>query len=263
MQSKVNRISAEEARELLERSRDVLLLDVRQPEEYEKGHIPGAVLIPLPELPDRLSELKRGRDIVTYCRLGRRSLAAAHLIADELDAEVYTIDGGIMAWNGFIATGDVMTGLLLIENLKSPEEFLSFAYTLEDGSERFYLKVSESFGEDKIKKLFKILAEAEVSHKKTISEVLPDVSIDKRFIDRIESGIELQEVINIILEKKSPLEAIEYAMQIEINSLDLYMRMVKTLPSQLIDIFRKIIDEEKNHLRRLGNLLSSLESGTE
>ncbi|GER92867.1 rhodanese-like domain-containing protein [hot springs metagenome] len=107
MPSRVYRISPDEARRLFEKNRDTLLLDVRQPEEYKDGHIPGAVLLPLPELPDRLGELNVRNGIITYCRLGRRSLAAAQLIADERDAEVYTIDGGIMAWNGFVAKGEV------------------------------------------------------------------------------------------------------------------------------------------------------------
>jgi rhodanese-related sulfurtransferase len=43
------------------------VLDVRQPEEYEQiGHLPGAVLIPLPELPDRLAELDRGKPVLAY-----------------------------------------------------------------------------------------------------------------------------------------------------------------------------------------------------
>lgn len=42
------------------------LLDVRQPHEYEQGHIPGSVLIPLSELPERIQELDPGKEILTY-----------------------------------------------------------------------------------------------------------------------------------------------------------------------------------------------------
>ncbi len=45
---------------------DVTILDVRQPAEYEKAHLPGAVLIPLPELPDRLNELEQDKSILVY-----------------------------------------------------------------------------------------------------------------------------------------------------------------------------------------------------
>jgi rhodanese-related sulfurtransferase len=59
-----------EREELLKRarSRDVLVLDVRPPEEYAAGHIKGAVSVPLVELERRLSELPRGRRVVAYCR---------------------------------------------------------------------------------------------------------------------------------------------------------------------------------------------------
>ena len=45
---------------------EYLLVDVRQPEEYEAGHIPGAILIPLGKLENRLSELSREKKIITY-----------------------------------------------------------------------------------------------------------------------------------------------------------------------------------------------------
>ncbi|MCG8619997.1 MAG: hypothetical protein MI802_27570 [Desulfobacterales bacterium] len=45
---------------------EVTILDVRQPNEYEGSHIPGAKLIPLPELPDRLAEIDRGKPVLVY-----------------------------------------------------------------------------------------------------------------------------------------------------------------------------------------------------
>ncbi len=56
--------------ELLERARDglVTVLDVRPPEEYAAGHVPGAVNIPLQELEQRLGELGKGQEVVAYCR---------------------------------------------------------------------------------------------------------------------------------------------------------------------------------------------------
>ena len=254
MPSKVNRISPEEAWRLLEQDPDILLIDVRQPDEYEKGHIPGAILIPLPELPDKLSELKSDRSIVTYCRLGRRSLAAAQLIADEKDTEVFTIDGGIMAWDGFVAKGDIEEGLRLLEGLKGTEEFVTLAYCLEEGSRKFYLKVYEFFKEE----AFKTLASVEEIHKKMISDVWPDIKIEQRFIDRMEGGLLISAVMEKVLSGNMQFQdVLEYSMQIEINSLDLYMRILKLVPAPVIDIFRGIITEEKAHLNMLGRLISS------
>lgn len=253
MPSKVNRISPEEARKLLEQNPDVLLIDVRQLEEYEKGHIPGAILLPLPELPDKLAELKTDRSIVTYCRLGRRSLAAAQLIADENDAEVFTIDGGIMAWNGLIAKGDIEEGIRLFEGLKRSDEFVSLAYCLEEGSRMFYLRMFDFFKEE----LFRNLASVEDAHKKKIVDAWPEVKIDQRFVDRMEGGLRVSEVMERIISGNMGFQdVLEYSMQIEINSLDLYMRITRLVETSIVNIFRGIISEEKVHLKRLGELVS-------
>lgn len=255
MANRVRRISIDEARRLLQRS-DILLVDVRQPEEYKKGHIPGAVLIPLPEIPDRLKELNTEKEIITYCRLGRRSFAAAQLIADELNIEVYTIDGGIMAWNGLVAKGDVEEGLQLTRYLRMPEEFISLAYTLEDGSERFYKKLADLFLDKKAKELFNTLSLAEENHKKRISEKWKGLLIDERFKDYMESGLIIGEAIEKIAEKIDLREALEYSMQIEINSLDLYMKILRIVDENTRAYFREIIEEEKSHLKKLGAIFS-------
>jgi rhodanese-related sulfurtransferase len=64
----VRAMSSDEAREWLEERPDesYTLLDVREPEEYEGGHIPGATLIRLSELPDRLSEIDPQKPVLTY-----------------------------------------------------------------------------------------------------------------------------------------------------------------------------------------------------
>lgn len=258
MPAKVKRISADEAKDLLDKNPDILLLDVRQPEEYKQGHIPGAVLLPLPELPDRLAELNISKGIITYCRLGRRSLAAAQLIADERDSEVYTIDGGIMAWNGLVATGDVETCMVMTGDLKKPEEFISLAYTLEDGSGRFYLRVSEIFSDKKAVELFKNLSNVEENHKKRISERIKDITIDQRFIDYMEGCIKISEAIDRIFGKKDIRDALEYSMQIETNSLDVYMKILREV-EKADELFKDIIDDEKAHLKKLGELLSEYE----
>jgi rhodanese-related sulfurtransferase len=58
------------ARELLERARDglVTILDVRPPEEYRAGHLPGAINIPLPDVSKRVNELPANREVIAYCR---------------------------------------------------------------------------------------------------------------------------------------------------------------------------------------------------
>ena len=73
------------------------MIDVREPDEYQAGHVPGARLIPLGEVPDRLGEVPVGEPVLVICKVGGRSLAAAeHLIAQGIDAT--NVAGGTMAW---------------------------------------------------------------------------------------------------------------------------------------------------------------------
>ena len=98
--------------ELLRRVRggEVTVLDVRPREEYRAGHIPGAVSIPLPELEKRLAELKKGTDIVAYCR-GPYCVMAIEAV-DLLRARGFKavrLEEGVPEWRarGFkVATGE-------------------------------------------------------------------------------------------------------------------------------------------------------------
>ncbi|MBI2708388.1 MAG: rhodanese-like domain-containing protein [Actinobacteria bacterium] len=79
------------------REQGAVLLDVRQPDEYESGHVPGARLIPLPEVPDRLAEVPAGETVLVICKTGGRSRRAAeYLRANGVDA--VNVAGGTMAW---------------------------------------------------------------------------------------------------------------------------------------------------------------------
>src|SRR5690606_32900177 len=75
-------VTPRDARKELDGSNPPLLLDVRLPDEIEKASVPGAVVIPLQELPARLDELEDERDrrIITMCHHGRRSLRAASIL---------------------------------------------------------------------------------------------------------------------------------------------------------------------------------------
>lgn len=77
-----------------------VILDVRTPEEFtgELGHIQGAVLIPIDELPDRLAEVPPG-PVVAICRSGKRAARAAQLLKEEGRDEVRVLAGGMLSWN--------------------------------------------------------------------------------------------------------------------------------------------------------------------
>ena len=74
------------------------LLDVREPWEYREGHVPGAHLIPLGELEQRVNEVPRDRPILAICHSGQRSLAAAGYLLQLGYNSVSNVDGGTAAW---------------------------------------------------------------------------------------------------------------------------------------------------------------------
>lgn len=79
---------------------DALILDVREPSEYESGHIPRAKLIPLGQLAERMNELEKYREqpILVTCRSGQRSARACGQLKKAGFAAVYNQAGGILAW---------------------------------------------------------------------------------------------------------------------------------------------------------------------
>ena len=92
-------ITAEEAKKLMDSERDYVILDVRTQEEYDQGHIPGAVLIPDYEIKQSAQDILPDKDqlILVYCRSGRRSKNAAQVLA-ELGYTNIKEFGGILDW---------------------------------------------------------------------------------------------------------------------------------------------------------------------
>lgn len=86
--------------ELAKEPRDRLVLDVRGRVEWAEGHVPGATLIPLAELPDRLAELPKDRPVAVHCQGGGRSAIAASLLQSRGFRSVANVSGGFGAWVG-------------------------------------------------------------------------------------------------------------------------------------------------------------------
>jgi sulfur-carrier protein adenylyltransferase/sulfurtransferase len=91
-------VSAAALKQELDQGRPLVLLDVREPHEYEITHIDGVTFIPLAELPARLRELDDHADVVTYCHHGARSLKALEILKAAGFAKVRSLQGGIDAW---------------------------------------------------------------------------------------------------------------------------------------------------------------------
>jgi sulfur-carrier protein adenylyltransferase/sulfurtransferase len=91
-------ISVLDLKAKFDRKEPFVLVDVREPFEYEICHIPGSRLIPLGELPGRLSELDSADEIVLQCKGGTRSARALHVLAEAGFRKLYNLEGGIMDW---------------------------------------------------------------------------------------------------------------------------------------------------------------------
>jgi len=73
------------------------VIDVREPFEYLGGHVPGAALIPMGQLPSRVADLPRDVPVYVICASGNRSLAAAHFLASA-GVDAWSVAGGTGEW---------------------------------------------------------------------------------------------------------------------------------------------------------------------
>lgn len=78
-------------------SAGAFVLDVREPAEYVRGHVPGAVLVPLGEVPARRDDLPTDRPVYVICASGNRSLTAAEYLG-RAGLEAYSVRGGTRGW---------------------------------------------------------------------------------------------------------------------------------------------------------------------
>ena len=94
-------ISNKKVKELLDSQADLLLVDCRQPEEYEICKIEKSVLIPMNETPQRIEELRAAGDkpIIVYCHHGVRSLQVVQWLHQQGFANAQSMTGGIGAWS--------------------------------------------------------------------------------------------------------------------------------------------------------------------
>ena len=97
-------VSIDTATAMLEKvkNQDLVLIDVRSPEEYAEGHIPGAINMPHDQIEQYVSQLDDIRDkpILIYCRSGRRAKLALEDLKARSFADVSHLEGDMMGWNG-------------------------------------------------------------------------------------------------------------------------------------------------------------------
>jgi rhodanese-related sulfurtransferase/rubrerythrin len=243
------------------------LLDVRQPEEYAQGHLPGSLLIPLGELHQRLGELDRSRTAIVYCRSGVRSANAAGVLLNAGFGDVRNLSGGILAWRGTVATGAPEAGMWWFQEARDPADYISLAWILEEGARLFYGRMSEQFASEDAGGLFRSLAAEEAQHKSTLRGLYgtltgragdPLSPEEVAAFDRMEGGLSLTKVLGWA-DGRGAIDVLEFSVAMEVNSYDLYLRVGRTVGGEESRaVLRSLAEEEKVHLDRLIDAFTQL-----
>ncbi len=242
------------------------LLDVRQPDEYEKEHMAGAKLIPLAQLPEQFGTLQPELPILVYCAVGNRSRVASQFLVGRGFKEVYSIKGGILAWNGRLATGSVESGMFYLKGDESPEEIIILAYGMEDGLGSFYRSMAKGHKDEETKGLLEKLSSVEDNHKQRLFEVYKELNTSSQDQDDFESkivtqamegGLTTEEFVNQYSHTlETARDVLITAMVIETQALDLYLRYAEKLrDGEPKKILYNLAEEEKHHLKELGEIL--------
>ncbi|NOQ47418.1 MAG: sulfurtransferase [Desulfobulbaceae bacterium] len=245
------------------------LLDVRQPKEYQAGHIPGAVLIPVGELDKRIGELDPSKPTIVYCAVGGRSRVAAQMLAGKDFETVYNMSGGIKAWKSGKAVGPEDLGLALFTGSETPEQTLAVAYGLEQGLRDFYLSMIPGINNKEAAELFQKLADIEIKHQGRLLKLYEHVtgkSVDQNEFERntvqpaLEGGLSTQEYLNLYKpDPESILDILSLAMAIEAQALDLYQRAaVRADDEQTENVLQQITDEERAHIKLIGQFIDNM-----
>ncbi|MGH9406618.1 MAG: molybdopterin-synthase adenylyltransferase MoeB [Terriglobia bacterium] len=95
----VPEITATELKRLIDSGKPPVLVDVREPHEFDIARIPGSTLIPLGDVPARMNELSTADDIVVHCRSGARSAQAVNFLMKSGFRKIKNLKGGILAWS--------------------------------------------------------------------------------------------------------------------------------------------------------------------
>ncbi len=267
----VKSMNTDEARAFMDQKdvEEFNVLDVRQPSEYETGHIPGATLIPLPELGDRLQELDPGKTQLVYCAVGGRSRIAAQTMAGKGFDHVINMAGGFKAWNGQAAVGSQELGVDLFDGSESPEDTLVVAYSLEQGLREYYLSMAQKVKNTQVQELFSRLADIEVKHQERLfrqylelSDTEPTLETFEKeiVVTAVEGGMTTEEYAAMYNpDWDSPVDVISLAMSIEAQALDMYQRTAQKVENEKSrEILMQIAGEERTHLAELGKLMDRI-----
>ncbi len=261
--SKSNEISADQAREYLRTvpPAELQVIDVRQPGEYRDAHIPGAILIPLGELVQRLDEIDAARNTIVYCRSGARSGAACQLMGEAGLKRVLNLRGGILQWQGNRAAGEQTQGLEFFVKGEYPSA-VAMAFQMEAGLQLFYLEAAKKSTSDENRELLNAMARLEDGHMALLQARYGLTETEKatRTDGVLEGGVTAADIARTFAGHLDSLGSIvQLAMMFEAQALDLYNRLARRQDDpQLRQFYLDMAGEEQKHLNRLAREMDSL-----
>jgi len=249
------------------KEKEYQLIDVRQPDEYTDGHIPGALLLPLDELEGRLSDLPQGQDIVFYCRSGARSQAAAIIALDENPAlqKVYNLMGGFMAWDGHALMD--FPKIEVFSAGASLADLMFRSMDLEKAAQRFYLQMYTRHAAEPYAATIDQLSKAEEAHARAIYKHWAVSEASPKPFEELYRGLsgeilEGGEALSAVVERLDAEEdhscfgLMELAMTKEVQAYDLYRTMSdQSTDSSVQDAFLAIAQMEKKHMQMLARAI--------
>lgn len=260
---KVSEMSVQEVRDFVDgHERDALeLVDVRTPKEYDRGHLPGAVHMPVGELSDRVGELDPARTTITYCGSGVRSRAAASVLQRAGFSDVFSMAGGMKAWEGQVSDVHPEAGTAWFAPAGGVTQTIALAYILEEGTREFYTRLGRLLPHDATGGLFAEMAVTEGGHCDALAALYREVSGDEEahgfpysVLDQtpgprmIEGGMRLDDAI-AWARGKDAWDVLELAAGMEANAYDIYLHAVREAEDgEVRRVFDLLCRAEKAHL---------------
>lgn len=255
-------ISPEELAVLLEKGNEsgFLLVDIRRENEYQLDHIPGAVHMPVHDIDFQDLANPDGRQIIFYCRVGRRSKAAVLLAMDAgiKPENIRHLAGGITAWNGEVLMD--LPRLELFPSGLSTEQAMERAANLEKGAFYFYEQAGAYFIDTPLFDLMDRMCRAEMSHARSIYSRLCKTGSRSNefhaFFDGLdgrilEGGKPLEGLKNFFetLGPENVSDILDFALEVEYSAYDLYkISAEQAADPELKEMFLALAQAEKDHL---------------
>lgn len=258
-------ITPEQAREYIQgrRSDEYCLLDVRQPAEYAQGHLPGARLVPMAELAGKLKAMDRERTTIVYCRSGNRSLSAASLLLSAGFREVLNMEGGILRYQGAVASGPPEAGMFCFPETLSPGQLTAVAWFLEEGTLAFLDAVRKGPLAGSMSGLLVGLMTERGRHKERLLSLYSEMTGETPPVDFPRGVIEVPaEKVMVGCVKvsdavrwaggKSDRDILELMISLSANACDLYLKLGRAVQAEEArGVFNLLAGEEQRNIERV------------